>query len=160
MLFDKDGIYYDTDTPNYYDFAIDIINGNAPKRINKKDIQMNYQKESKIYDLKEALKRGNAFPMLYNQYKNYVPGELKVKNQREKDLLEIQMLDFSITDLNLYLDTHPFDTDAYNLFKKYVMECKKKKEEYTNIYGPLTLDYLTDEWEWSKGVWPWEEGAM
>ena len=31
-----------------------------------------------------------------------------------------------------------------------------KKEEYTAVYGPLCLDDLTEEWEWSKGVWPWE----
>lgn len=138
MLFDKDGIHF-IGTDNY-NFKINDNN--------------------EIYDKNEALKKGNSFPNLYDEYKNYNPGDLKVKNEREKALLEIQMLDFILTDLNLYLDTHPNDKYVYSLFKKYAEECIRKKDAYTRIYDPLTLDDLTDEWEWSKGVWPWEEGSM
>lgn len=138
MLFDKDGIHF---------IGIDNY-----------DFKMNDSND--IYDKEEALKKGNAFKSLYDEYKNYKPGNLKVNNEREKALLEIQMLDFIITDLNLYLDTHPSDKYVYSLFKKYTEDCIRKKDAYTRIYGPLTLDNLTDEWEWSKGVWPWEEGSM
>ena len=150
MLFDKNGFYMIDQNKNNYDFAIDIINGNAPSTI----------KEPKMYDLKEALRKGNLFPNLYHQYKNYVPDELKVSNEREKCLLEIQELDFSIADLNLYLDNFPNDKGAYDLFKKYTEECKKKKEYYTKVFGPLTISELTEDYEWSKGVWPWERGGM
>lgn len=131
---------------NGYDFAIDIINGNASHQ--------------KFYDPTEALEKGNLFPNLYNRYKDYRPRELKVSTERERLLLEIQKLDFSIGDLNLYLDINPDDKEAYKMFKKYVEECKKKKDNYTRIFGPIMLDDLTDEYEWSKGVWPWEEGGM
>ena len=62
--------------------------------------------------------------------------------------------------MNLYLDVHPDDMYAYKMFKTYVMDCRTKKSEFTKIYGPLMLDELTDEYEWSKGVWPWEGGVM
>lgn len=147
MLFDKNGYYLVSSNDTNYDFAIDVINGG---NTNNPD----------MYDLEEALKKGNLFPKLYNQYKNYIPPVVKVDSEREKCLLKIQELEFSITDLNLYLDLNPDDRYAYNIFKKYVHECKKKKDEYTRIYGPLCLDDLTEEWEWSKGVWPWERKSM
>lgn len=153
MLFDKNGIYYMDDAPKFYDFAIDIMNNND----NKMDMSTN---TIKLYNIDEALKRGNAFPTLYDEYKNYSPSEIRVNNGREALLLEIQKLDFSINDLNLYLDLNPSDNYTYQIFKKYVNECKQKKEEYTKQYGPLVLDNLTEKWTWSVGVWPWEEGNM
>lgn len=132
--------------PKKYDFAIDIMNDNENK------------KNPKLYSLEEALKRGNAFPSLYDSYKNYAPRNIKVKNNREAALLEIQMLDFSINDLNLYLDLNPNDAYAFQIFKNYVDECKRKKESYARKFGPLVLEGQNDEWLWSKGVWPWEEG--
>lgn len=150
MLFDKNGFYMIEQNNSDYDFAVNIINGQVPAT----------SKEVEIYDLKEALKKGNLYPKLYRQYKNYVPREIKVNTEREKCLLEIQELDFAINDLNLYLDLFPNDKKAYEIFKKYTDECKKKKEYYTKVFGPLTLSELTDEYEWSKGVWPWEGSGM
>ena len=150
MLFDKNGIYLIPREPDDdYDFAIDIMNGNTAS-----------MKEKKYYNLDEALKNGNLFPDLYDQYKNYRPFDLKANTEREKKLLEIQKLDFAINDLNLYLDLNPTDMEAYELIKKYVRSCMEKKDEYSSIYGPLTLDETQNEYEWSKGVWPWEEGGM
>lgn len=146
MLFDKNGFYM-VETPDKdYTFALDIMTGSFDR--------------PKMYDITEALEKGNLFKELYVPYKNYAPGKLKASTERTKKLIEIQKLDFAIADLNLYLDLHPDDVYAYKMFKTYVMECKTKKGEFTKIYGPLMLDELTDEYEWSKGVWPWEEGGM
>ena len=154
MLFDKNGMYIiGDDYESNYDFAVDILNGKIPNSVDAKS-------NNGFYSLEEALKRGNLFPSLYNKYKNYQPMELKANTAREKALLKIQMLDFEINDLNLYLDLYPNDIEAYQLFKKYVKSCLEMKDEYTSIYGPLTLDSVTDDYEWSKGVWPWEEGGM
>lgn len=151
MLFDKNGYYLipSNNQESDYDFAIDIINGMPPKK-----------EELNTYNVDEALRLGNLFPKLYNPYKNYEPAYIRVDSAREKCLLEIQRLEFAIGDLNLYLDMHPDDRGCYELFKKYVKECKKLKKEYTAMYGPLSLSDLTDEWEWSKGVWPWEGRGM
>ncbi len=145
MLFDTSG-FYPVDSKKGYDFAIDIMTGDFDR--------------PKLYEPTEALEKGNLFPNLYVPYKNYMPGKLHVNSERGKKLVEIQKLDFAVADLNLYLDLNPDDLYAYKMFKIYVMECKKKKDEFTKIYGPLALDELTDEYEWSKGVWPWEEGVM
>lgn len=151
MLFDKNGYYMvlpKTETKDKdYDFAIDIMGG---EKVDSCD----------LYSLDEALRRGNLYKNLYRPYKNYEPRVLVVANEREKALLEIQKLDFAITDLNLYLDLNPMDREAYRLFSKYVKECDSKKEEYKKVFGPIMLDQLTDEYEWSMGVWPWEEGRM
>ena len=149
MLFDKNGIYLIDDD---YDFAVDFLDGKMTK--------LNASVDNSFYNVDEALKRGNLFPSLYDKYKNYEIEELKVGSKREKDLLEIQMLDFAINDLNLYLDLHPNDNQAFVLFKKYTEECLEKKKEYSNIYGPLAIENVQDEYEWSKGAWPWEEGGM
>lgn len=159
MLFDKNGLYMFDDNQGY-DFAIDFINGMPASGNNE---NYNFKKPNnnlKLYNLEDALKYGNAFPSLYDAYKNYKPSALKASNARERALLEIQMLEFSLTDLNLYLDLNPTDVYAYQVFKDYAKECKNKKEAYTRTYGPLTIADITDDYEWSKGVWPWEEGAM
>lgn len=146
MLFDKNGFYLIPSQKDGYDFAVDIMNADFDK--------------VKMYSLEEALRKGNLFPKLYEQYKDYEPRPICVDTQREKMLLKIQELDFSINDLNLYLDLYPDDRYAYSVFKSYVKEYKRLKEEYAKVFGPLTLDETTDDYEWSKGVWPWEEGGM
>lgn len=158
MLFDKNGFYFMDNGNNGYDFAVDIMNGNIPS--NNLIVDDNGNKTLKLYDKDEAFEKGNAFPNLYDPYKNYKPRDVKVDNQRERALLDIQKLDFMVIDLNLYLDLHPNDTYAYKLFRDYVNECKRKKDAYTRVYGPIMLDDLTDEYEWSSGVWPWEKGVM
>ncbi|HBA37871.1 MAG TPA: hypothetical protein DCY94_04030 [Firmicutes bacterium] len=148
MLFDKNGYYMMLPKSNLdYDFAVDIMGEKMPTSLD-------------LYTPEEGLRRGNLFKREYRPYKNYIPREITVSNAREKSLLEIQKLDFAITDLNLYLDLNPRDQEAYKLFSKYTKECDLKKEEYKRTYGPILLDGLTDEYEWSMGVWPWEEGRM
>lgn len=149
MLFDKNGYYMMLPKKNDldYDFAIDIMGESNPTSLD-------------LYSPEEALRRGNLFRNQYRPYKNYTPAELKVSNERERSLLEIQKLAFAIDDLNLYLDLNPTDREAYRLFSKYTKECDAKKEEYKRKFGPVLLDQLTDEYEWSMGVWPWEEGRM
>jgi len=146
MLFDKNGFYMVDSKYDGIDFTVDLMNGNMDS--------------PKIYSLEEALKKGNLFPNLYDPYMSYEPKNPKANNERERLLYEIQKLDFAINDLNLYLDLNPNDTSAFKMFRNYVMDCKKKKENYNRIFGPLTLDEVTDEYEWSTGVWPWEEGGM
>lgn len=151
MLFDKNGFYLIGTSDANYDFALDIMNGKTDlKKMPVLD----------VYDPSEALKRGNLFPHLYKPYKSCEPASIKVSTEREKCLLEIQKLDFAINDLNLYLDLNPDDEKMYYLMCKYVEESKCKKDEYKRLYGPLMLDDLTDEYEWSKSIWPWEEGRM
>jgi len=79
---------------------------------------------------------------------------------RDKLLKKIQMYDFNITDINLYLDSHPFCKDGLEYFKKYNDLRKAACEEYTTKYGPLTVNSVVanSHWTWAEGPWPWEKG--
>lgn len=81
--------------------------------------------------------------------------------ERRKLLNEIGKMDFVLKDLNLYLDTHPYDQQAMELFQKYNDKKQEMTKEYTQAYGPLNLntpDSNTREWRWALQDWPWEGG--
>lgn len=73
-------------------------------------------------------------------------------------LKEIQETDFVITELNLYLDTHPCCTEALEMLEKYVRKSRQIKYEYEKMFGPLTAasNMSTETWQWICGPWPWE----
>ena len=140
MLFDKTGFY----EPDNYDFAIGIISGNLDNL--------------KLYDLEEALNKGNLFKSLYDKYKDYEPQKIIVNGERKNKLLDIQRLEFSINELNLYLDLHPEDVNVFKIFKKLIEDLKEKTNVYVKTYGPLELCDVNDTYEWTMSMFPWEEG--
>lgn len=80
---------------------------------------------------------------------------------RNRDILlqELTELDFTITELVLYLDTHPNDANALNLYNKTVNKYQASKKYFEKLYGPITNDNIEDAtapWSWIKGPWPWE----
>ena len=83
-----------------------------------------------------------------------------IVDDRECMLRESQALDFKLYDLQLYLDTHPFDKDMLCLYQDTADEAMEKREEYESKYGPLTaVDAATDcEWLWISNPWPWDRG--
>lgn len=112
-----------------------------------------------LADPKEAFLKGNLFNNLYNPYKNYKYGLLNPSNKKEEILYNILMYKFTLTELNLYLDNYPNDTNMLNLYNKYLFEEKKLCDQYEKNYGPLTLDSENlgnNNWHWIKSPWPWE----
>ena len=80
-------------------------------------------------------------------------------NNRSAVLNQINALDFAMTDLNLYLDTHPHCTEALNLFKEYRTQRAEKIAEYERCFGPYTVtanETAGDCWNWIDSPWPWE----
>ena len=77
---------------------------------------------------------------------------------KEEMMKNIMSLEFAINDLALYLDTHPEDQKALNLHNRYCNECKKIKDIYQKINGPLTINYPCNSWRWIEEPWPWEGG--
>lgn len=78
------------------------------------------------------------------------------------ELLEaIQSLEFTIVELNLYLNTHPTDHEALIKFNKAMTEVKDLKEIYDRHYGMLTSQnsHSSYSWEWLKEPWPWQYEA-
>lgn len=119
-------------------------------------IPINNENKVDILSPYESFLRGNSFKDEYNPYKNYTFKKLKPNNNKEKILYEIMSLCFIINDLNLYLDLHSDDKDAFNLFKQYIEEENRLKEKYIKEYGPLTLnDVVGPKYNWLNDM-PWE----
>lgn len=73
-------------------------------------------------------------------------------------LKQIQALQFTAVDFNLYLDTHPSDQRALADYANTVREMEQLKTVYTRNYGPLLpTDNLCEPcWRWIEELWPWE----
>ncbi len=82
-------------------------------------------------------------------------------SDRRRLFHEIGKISFALTELNLYLDTHPYDRQSIETYRHYDMTKSALLEEYTEKYGPIDLD-VTDadckEWKWATQDWPWEGG--
>ena len=64
---------------------------------------------------------------------------------------------FAAFDVQLYLDTHPNDRSALDLFDKYQKNAQKYKKEFEGMYGPLSSDSaMYGSWRWVEEPWPWE----
>lgn len=82
------------------------------------------------------------------------------KNDKKQMLQTISELDFSLTDLNLYLDTHPSDKEALELFKKLAATLNSYVFDYEKSFGPLCARANTDTryfmWVSDDIKWPWQ----
>lgn len=118
----------------------------------------NYYNYSNLDPYKGFL-RGNLFDNLYVPYKNYKFREINPTNEREYDMLMLQMYGFDVHDLDLYLDVYPDDSEAIKIRKQYFDKYMAAKANYENKYGPISLSSnLLDNnpWLWDTKVWPWE----
>ena len=83
-------------------------------------------------------------------------------NRREL-LSHINQVSFAVDEVKLYLDTHPCDTEALAYFKDYSRQQNRALKEYSENYGPLTVDTADvsceDKWNWVNEPWPWQEGG-
>lgn len=82
-----------------------------------------------------------------------------MKMTREALLKEITALDFYIIDLHLYLDTHPTDVEAIEIYNDCVLRVKELREEYNRLYGMLLANNSTSRqpWQWIENPWPWQK---
>ncbi len=79
-------------------------------------------------------------------------------NNKDQMLKDIGIVDFTVIDLALYLDTHPCDCDAMEYFNHYNRIRTQLKKEFSRTYYPLLLDYAesNQEWRWGDAPLPWE----
>ena len=65
---------------------------------------------------------------------------------------------FSMIDLNLYLDTHPNDSNAIKMYqelqKEYDELVRLNEKNGTQITPGSSND--ATNWQWISGPWPWE----
>lgn len=107
----------------------------------------------KQYSHNEALSNGTLFPGLNLPFHLAVEGG----SFEQTPLVELQALDFVITELGHFLDTHPEDSEAFALFQQYVAMEKTARTEYEKTYGPLTRPAaaMYDQYCWFADPWPW-----
>ena len=80
------------------------------------------------------------------------------KITREDMIMQIKAYQFAVTDIALYLDTHPEDERALCLHREYTRRLKELRDKYQKVYGPLTIEYPCNKWRWIEEPWPWERG--
>lgn len=84
-------------------------------------------------------------------------------NSQNQMLKDINIVDFVLVELMLYLDTHPTDRDAMEYFNHYARIKNQMMKEFSQKYFPLTKDLAESnkEWRWGCAPLPWEpwEGA-
>ena len=77
---------------------------------------------------------------------------------RSEALRHVQEADFVLYDLNLFLDTHPTNQMALDLFRQFQQEFAEAAADYEIQFGPLVADDAdtTQGWAWGQTPWPWE----
>ena len=80
-------------------------------------------------------------------------------SERAALLRKLNAYAFAAYDWNLYLDTHPDDTDARAMFHKMANKATMLKQEFEAKFGPLTAEASQDmeRWNWLDDPWPWEK---
>ena len=78
--------------------------------------------------------------------------------EREQLLRDIGMAGFVVTELVLYLDTHPDDRRAMEYFNHYNRIKMQMEREFSQKYLPLNtgLADCSKEWRWGMAPLPWE----
>lgn len=79
-------------------------------------------------------------------------------SNREQLYHDIGIVTFVLTELTLYLDTHPADRNAIEYFNHYNRIRHQMLKEFAMKYYPLTLDTAEGgkEWRWGDAPLPWE----
>ena len=79
-------------------------------------------------------------------------------NERNILLGKIKKYDFTLKELDLYLDTHPNCRRALAMFRKYKELRENAVGEYTRRFGPVVPEQVndTEHWTWVDDPWPWE----
>ena len=79
-------------------------------------------------------------------------------NDRELMLRRLSGAQFALWETHMYLDTHPYDSNALTAKKKYEKKYHDLLAEYKERFGPLVYTdvFGAETHEWIKDPWPWE----
>lgn len=74
---------------------------------------------------------------------------------------ELYAIGFAANELTLYLDTHPRDSEGFNILKELLTLKDKAYAEYVKRYGALRINDLTDfsDYDWTQKDFPWVLGG-
>ena len=79
-------------------------------------------------------------------------------SEREKYMKKLYEYGFALTEVNLFLDSHPTCERALEYYREYRDLYEQTVAEYEHRFGPLTASGVTDEsfFTWVLTPWPWE----
>ena len=119
-----------------------------------------------LYDCCDALSNGTIFPELNKPFFITETGpkdnSKSPLSDSEKLLFKIMECGFIVQDLNLYLDTHPDDMKANQMYTEHLKQLKQLKKEFADKHFPLTeeciveMNTANEQYAWSLGPAPWE----
>lgn len=128
------------------------------------------------YDFTTALEEGTLFPCLNltffkaqaNQCKlNPKDNSAPISQQNREQMLScLDAISFALSDLTLYLDTHPDCPNGIALFHKLLKQRLELLSEFANKFYPLTQTsmvtgkYDTNMYGWPEGPMPWEGACI
>jgi len=101
----------------------------------------------------DALNNGTLYPGLN------LPSRAKVNaaSLPQTPMTELQALEFVLQELALYLDTHPSDGEAFELFRQYAALEETARADYVEIGGPIMRGETarSKTYTWLQYPWPW-----
>ena len=109
------------------------------------------------YEPRKAMVRGTLYPGLDLPFM----GMVNQNNLPVTPLSEVQVLAFAVQELALYLDTHPEDTEALELYRQYQQLYQKVSQAYEREKRPLNhaAPDQGDTYAWLDDPWPGEYAA-
>jgi len=113
------------------------------------------QENPPMYSNNDGLTRGTLFPGLDLPFMNITN---KSNPCAGTPLGELMALSFAVKELNLYLDTHPEDGEAFEVFKSLSQLLKAGKATYSATCGPIDVESVSNSnsYTWLNDPWPWE----
>lgn len=90
-----------------------------------------------------SLQAGTIFRELQKPF--FIEEQMKKKtvearSAMEELLMQIQAVSFYLIDLSLYLDTHPGEAEAADLYNQHRLKRKELMAKFASEYYPLTMD--------------------
>ncbi len=72
-------------------------------------------------------------------------------------LKEIMALEFTVLELNLFLNTHPRNREALEDHNRFARDLRNLKMEYQKMYGPFQSTCPSQyPWQYISMPWPWQ----
>ena len=105
------------------------------------------------YEAGEALSKGTLFPGLDLPFMNIVNEDLP-----STPLNELMAIDFVTDELELYLDTHAEDSEAFTLYQTFLSLGEEARRRYARLCGPVTQSDMlgAERYTWLDNPWPWD----
>ena len=100
-----------------------------------------------------ALARGTLFPGLDLPFMGIVAPDMEQTPRNE-----LMAICFVVDELELYLDTHAEDREAFALYQSLLDLLQEARERYVRSCGPLIQSDQRgmDRYVWLDDPWPWE----